>query len=242
MFKGLKDLARGVQRVYMEKRPMPLMMEFMEKEAAKIGFEIKGLPEPKGSPIFFVSIGNSNKEASSKANQVLDSFKAENPDEAYEVINTDDWQNLWGAREVIGSFLMQTTGYQWKAAEIVCNLKDLPVGIEEAKNFNVGVPIIEDLQLYLYGHIGALSMHPGILIPSDWDDERQRKANNEIFRKESELNFKFGSCGGEWGQFSMRKDFFVQRYGEAGYTFIKTIKRAIDQNNILNPGILEGYR
>jgi len=242
MFKDLKALARGVQRVYLEKRPLPLMMEFMEKEAAKIGFDIKGLPEPKGSAIFFVSVGSSEEEASAKLNQVLDSFKAENPDAAYEVTDLDEWQNLWGAREVIGSFLMQTTGYQWKAAEVVCNLKDLVVGIETAKNFNVGVPIIGDLKLYLYGHIGALSMHPGILIPSDWDNEMQKKANNEIFKREAELNLKFGSCGGEWGQFSMRKDFFVRRYGEVGYTLIKDIKKAVDPDNILNPGILEGYR
>ena len=70
----------------------------------------------------------------------------------------------------------------------------------------------------------------------------QKKANNEIFKREAELNLKFGSCGGEWGQFSMRKDFFVRRYGEVGYTFIKDIKRAVDPYNILNPGILEGYR
>jgi len=242
MFNDLKDLARGVQRMYLEKRSKPLLMEFMENEAAKIGFEINGLPEPKGSAIFFVSIGSTEVEASSKLNQVLESLKAENPEEAYEVTNMDDWEKLWGAREVIGSFLMKKTGYQWKAAEVVCNLKDLVEGIEEAKNFNKGVPIIEDLPLYLYGHIGALSMHPGILIPSDWDNDIKKKALKIIFEKEAALNVKYGGCGGEWGQFSKRKGFFIRRYGESGYEFVKTIKKAIDPNNILNPGILEGYR
>ncbi len=242
MFRDLKSLARGVQRVYREKRPVPLLMEFMENAAAKIGFEIKGLPEPQGSAIFFVSVGATEEEASGRLKLVLSSFKAENPLEAYEVTDMGDWEKLWGAREVIGSFLMQKTGHQWKAAEIVCNLKDLVEGIEEVKNFNKGRPLIDDLPLYLYGHIGALTMHPGILIPSDWDSEKQKKANAELFKREAELNLKYGGCGGEWGQFSMRKDFFVRRYGEAGYALMRTIKQAVDPNNILNPGILEGYR
>lgn len=242
VFRDLKSLATGVQRMYLEKRPLPLLMEFMENSAAKIGFELKGLPEPKGSAIFFVSIGSTKEEASSKLNEVLKSFKAENPEEAYEVTDMDTWEKLWGAREVIGSFLMQKTGYQWKAAEITCNLNDLVEGIEEALNFNKGVPIIEDLPLYLYGHIGALSMHPGILIPSEWDNDMQKKALAAIFEKEAELNVKYGGCGGEWGQFSKRKDFFIKRYGQAAYDFVKTVKYAVDPNNILNPGILEGYR
>ncbi|MDY0222483.1 MAG: FAD-binding oxidoreductase [Desulfobacterium sp.] len=242
VFEDLKALARGVQRMYREKRPAPMLMEFMEKEAAKIGYEIKGLPEPKGSAIFFVSVGSTEEEASSKLNQVLESFQAENPVEAYEVKDLDVWEKLWGAREVIGSFLMQKSGHQWKAAEVVCNLKDLEEGIVAAKNFNADMPSISKLPLYLYGHIGALSMHPGILIPSDWNDEMQKNALDEIFQKEARLNVQYGGCGGEWGQFSKRKDFFVQRYGEAAYAFVNTIKKAADPNNILNPGILEGYR
>jgi len=242
MFGDLRSLARGVQRMYHEKRPIPLLMEFMENSAAKIGYEINGLPEPAGSAIFFVSIGTNKEEASYKLNEVLKSFRAENPLEAYEVLDMDVWEKLWGAREVIGSFLMQKTGYQWKSAEITCNLKDLVDAIEEVANFNKGVSIIEDLQMYLYGHIGALSMHPGILIPSDWGNEMQKKALAAIFAREADLNVKYGGCGGEWGQFSKRKDFFIQRYGEAAYNFVKAVKNAVDPNNILNPGILEGYR
>lgn len=242
LFSDLQSLARGVQRMYLEKRPIPLLMEFMENRAARIGYEINGLPEPAGSPIFFVSIGTSKDEASFKLGEVLKSFEAEHPLETREVTDMDEWERLWGAREVIGSFLMQKTGYQWKSAEITCNLKDIVDAIQEVAEFNKGVPIIEDLEMYLYGHIGALSMHPGILIPSDWDNELQKKALAAIFAREADLNVKYGGCGGEWGQFSKRKDFFIQRYGEAAYDFIKTVKSAVDPNNILNTGILEGYR
>lgn len=242
IFDNLEALARGVQRMYWEKRPAPLYMEFMEEEAANIGFEIKKMPLPGGSIIFFVSIGYTKEEAERKLELLLESFKKENPVDARIVYDMDEWHRLEGAREVLGSFLMQKSGQQWKSAEIISNLKDLVECIKDAKNFNRGLPIIGQLPLYLYGHIGALSLHPGILIPRDWDNEKQKAAYKEIFQREAELNLKYGGCGGEWGQFSKRTEFFKKRYGEIGYNFILSIKRTVDPNNILNPGIIEGYR
>jgi glycolate oxidase len=154
----------------------------------------------------------------------------------------DMWNKLWSAREVIGSFLMQKDGNQWSAAEVVSNLKDLVECMEDVQNFNKGLPILGQLDLYLIGHIGSLTFHPGVLMPRQWDSEKKRKAVIERFKKETELNLKYNTCGGEWGQFSKRKDFFIRRYGEAGYEFVKSLKKAIDPNNILNPGVLEGYR
>ena len=242
IFSDLVSLAKGVQRMYREMRPAPLFMEFMDQKVATIAYEIKGMEPPKGSVIFFVCIGNTEEEASNKVIQILKSFQAENPDEAFKIDNLDIWNKLWSAREVIGSFLMQKDGNQWSAAEVVSNLKDLVECMEDVQNFNKGVPILGELDLYLFGHIGSLTFHPGVLIPRQWDSEKKRKAVIERFRKETELNLKYNTCGGEWGQFSKRKDFFIRRYGEAGYEFVKSLKKAIDPNNILNPGILEGYR
>jgi glycolate oxidase len=242
IFSNLASLAKGVQRMYREMRPAPFFMEFMDHKTATVGYKIKGMEPPKGSVIFFVCIGNTKEEASNKVTQILKSFQAENPDEAFKVDDLDMWEKLWSAREVIGSFLMQKDGTQWSAAEIVSNLKDLVECMEEVQNFNKGVPLLAELDLYLFGHIGSLTFHPGVLIPRQWDSEKKRKVVIERFKKETELNVRYNTCGGEWGQFSKRKDFFVKRYGETGYEFVKSIKKVIDPNNILNPGVLEGYR
>jgi glycolate oxidase len=242
IFNDLVSMAKGVQRMYREMCPAPLFMEFMDQKSAKIGYELKGLDPPKGSVIFFVSIGNSQEEASHKITQILKSFVAENPDEVLKVEDLDLWEKLWSAREVIGSNLMQKDGYQWSAAEIVSNLKDLPECMEEVQHFNKGLPILSQLELFLFGHIGGLTFHPGVLIPRQWDNERKRMAVDERFQKEMELNLKYGTCGGEWGQFAKRTSFFIKRYGQESYDLVKKMKNLLDPNNILNPGILEGYR
>ena len=241
-FSNLKSLTQGVQRIYYEKMPKPLIMEMMDEKTARVGFGAKGLATPKGAVILFESIGDSKEEAEKRRERVLQSLNAENPIEVNRMESIDEWNTILSAREVIASFLCQESGNYWKSAEVIPNLKYLPEATEECANFNQGLPICGSLEHYLYGHIGAVSLHPGILIPRDWGSEKQREAIQELFEREAELNLKYGTCGGEWGQFSKRTSFFIRRYGKEGYEFVKNIKQAIDPNNILNPGILEGYR
>ena len=85
-------------------------------------------------------------------------------------------------------------------------------------------------------------MHPTFIVPPEWSEEKLKKVAYEIFKKEGELNLKYGTCGGEWGQFSKRTQFFKDRYGETSYNLVKRLKLAFDPNNILNPGIIEGFR
>jgi glycolate oxidase len=242
LYKDLDGVARAVQRMYREKAPAPLFMEFMEERAARIGFGLKGIPYEGGSVVLFVCAGDSKEEAAKRAERVLLSLKAENPIEARLVEDKGLWEKLWGAREVIGSFLMQESGNQWSSAEIVSNLRDLADCMRDAASFNNGLPTLGHLTTYLFGHIGALTMHPGIIIPKDWDDETKLKAVNEKFQREEELNLKYETCGGEWGQFAKRTPFFVKRYGIKGFEVVRDMKKALDPNNIMNPGVLEGYR
>ena len=57
---------------------------------------------------------------------------------------------------------------------------------------------------------------------------------------EREVYLKWGCAAGEVGQTASRMPFFRERYGEAAYNMLLAVKKAIDPNNILNPGNLEG--
>jgi len=235
-------LARGVQRMFLERRPAPYFMEFMDERSANFGFTHNKLEEPGGAVNLFVMIGSSEEEAASKVAKVLESLKAEKPVNAYRVEDKEVWHKMWSSREVIGSNLMQQTGGQLSAAEIVTNLKDLVTCMEDCVHFRDGMPLLSQLDMHLLGHIGGLTFHPAVMIPREWDSKRKRQVADERFMRETELNLKYGTCGGEWGQFGKRKDFFVKRYGENAYQIVVNLKKMFDSNNILNPGILEGYR
>ena len=239
VYKDLASLARGVQRFYYDRCPAPLFMEFLDEKTANIGFDIKGLPRPGGPVIMLVAIGHTPEQAEWAADRIVASMAKENPLVAEKITDLERWETLWTAREVIGSYLMQSTGDQWISAEVVANLKGLETCMEEVVNFSDGLPLLSTLDSYLFGHIGALTMHPGVIIPKEWDDAKKMQAVDEKFARETSLNLKYRTCGGEWGQFAKRTDFFKQRYGPQGIGIIKNMKKMFDPNNILNRGILE---
>lgn len=241
-FKDLSDLARGVQRLYQERHPAPLFMEMMDHEVSRIGYRIKELEPPEGSVVMFVETGFSEEEAFAKMSEVLEVFRKEGATKTHSIKDLETWHKIWGAREVIGPYLMQQNSDVVNSAEVVSNLKDMVEFMDDCVNFNRGLPCLGQLKNYLYGHIGDLTLHPTFLIPRQWDKETKRRAVKETFQREAELNLKYDTCGGEWGQLSVRAPFFVKKFGQKGYELIGSLKRMLDPNNILNPGILEGYR
>ncbi len=242
VYPDLKSIARAVRNMYLEKAPAPLFTEFMDQNVSRIAFEIKDLEPPPGPVIFFVAIGQDKEEADKKMAKVMEVFKKENPITAYAITDLEEWKKIWVAREVIAPYLMNKLQGKLIAIELVSNLANLEEAMEEGARFNEGVPYLQDLTNYYFGHIGALTMHPTFILPPEWDDSVMREINKHQFRKEAEFNLKYNTCGGEWGQFSKRTPFFIKRYGETSYELVKKMKAVFDPNNILNPGILEGYR
>lgn len=242
VFRDLRSLARAVQRVYRDRAPLPLFMEFMAKETAEIGYRVKGLEPPAGPVLLSMSVGATQDEADYKMEGILAAIGKEGPLSAEMIRDHEEWHKVLATREVIAPYVMQLTKSQLVTSEIVANLAQLEEAIEEAQRLHEGIPVLEECQRILYGHIGGLTIHAAYLLPPHWDDDKLREAVSAVFRREAELNAKYGTCGGEWGQFSKRQPFFVLRYGQEAYELIKRIKAAFDPNNILNPGILEGYR
>lgn len=241
-FSELASIARSVKRMYLEQVPVPIFTEFLDHNVATIGYTNKGMEAPPGHVIFFVSYDREKETAEKKMGLLMDVFKKEKPIYAHPVTDMVQWKKVWSARESTIPFLMNSLKGRLLVCEVVCNLAQFEEGMEEAARFNKGVPYLEDLTNYLFGHIGALAFHPSFIVPPDLGDKRLREMTDLVYKREAEFNTKYGTCGREWGQFSKRKDFFIMRYGQTSYDLMKRIKAAFDPNNILNPGVLEGYR
>lgn len=239
-FEEPESVARGVVSMYQEKAPAPLFMEFMDKATTTIGFEHAGLPAPPGCSIFFASLGANQREASENSQRLLDVMKKEWPIQAEEIKDLDEWMKIWTAREVIIASLMQKHDGQFSGPEIVTTLANLVECIKELAHYSEKSPLFEGLPYYLLGHIGALTFHPTLIIPRNWDNETKRKIVDAEFEIESEMNLRFETCGGEWGQFGKRTSFFQKRYGEKAYDLVKEIKKVFDPNDILSRGVLKG--
>jgi len=232
-------LARAVQRVYLEKAPPPLFFEFLDERVAQISFKIQGLAPPPGPLLMFHAIGATEEEATYKINEVVKAIQKESPTEAKRIEDINEWHKIWLARESALPYICQAGKGVFGLSEIVSTVPDLVDCLKDAMNMGKGMPTLEKLgQPYLFGHIGALTFHPVFIIPADWPTEEKAKVVEEMFLKEAEINEKYGTCGGEWGQFARRAPFYLKRYGEKAFQMVRGVKKLFDPNNILNPDVL----
>ena len=88
---------------------------------------------------------------------------------------------------------------------------------------------------FLVGHVGDGNFHFGYLIDPNKPAEREvaEKLNHSLVARALRLE---GTCTGEHGIGLHKMDFLVAETGAGAVDMMRTIKRALDPNNIMNPG------
>ncbi len=151
----------------------------------------------------------------------------------YKIAETDaERDSLWAARRAALPALAQV-----KPATILedatvprTRLVEMLVAIQEiAKKYK--------LSIGTFGHAGDGNLHPTILVdPTNKDEmERVHKAVDEIFEKALSLG---GTLSGEHGIGVAKLKYLKSEIGQSGIETMRRIKRALDPDNILNPGKL----
>jgi D-lactate dehydrogenase (cytochrome) len=92
-----------------------------------------------------------------------------------------------------------------------------------------GIPYI------LVGHVGDGNFHFVYLLDPDDDAERERveALNARLVRRAQSMD---GTCTGEHGVGLHKMDFLVDEAGLGAVEMMRSLKRALDPKNILNPG------
>ena len=88
---------------------------------------------------------------------------------------------------------------------------------------------------FLVGHVGDGNFHFGYLIDPNLPEEREtaEALNNKLVARALSLE---GTCTGEHGIGLHKMDFLVTEAGAGAVDMMRTIKRALDPKNIMNPG------
>ncbi|MDB5895407.1 MAG: 2-hydroxy-acid oxidase [Rhodoferax sp.] len=88
---------------------------------------------------------------------------------------------------------------------------------------------------FLVGHVGDGNFHFGYLLDPNIPEERvvAEKLNHDLVTRALELE---GTCTGEHGVGLHKMDFLVSETGNGAVEMMRTIKRALDPKNIMNPG------
>lgn len=88
---------------------------------------------------------------------------------------------------------------------------------------------------FLVGHVGDGNFHFGYLIDPTIPEEREvaEALNHKLVERALSLE---GTCTGEHGVGLHKMDFLVTEAGHGAVDMMRTIKRALDPKNIMNPG------
>jgi len=91
------------------------------------------------------------------------------------------------------------------------------------------------LPYFLVGHVGDGNFHFGYLLDPNKPEERDiaEQLNHALVTRALKLE---GTCTGEHGIGLHKMDFLVTETGAGAVDMMRTIKRALDPKNIMNPG------
>ena len=91
------------------------------------------------------------------------------------------------------------------------------------------------LPYFMVGHVGDGNFHMGYLIDPDKPEERvlAERLNTQLVHRALKLG---GTCTGEHGVGLHKMAFLLSETGTGAVDMMRTIKRALDPDNILNPG------
>jgi glycolate oxidase subunit GlcD len=138
----------------------------------------------------------------------------------------EEREHIWHARRSLSPAIVNLKPKKINEDVVVprSRIPDLIKGVYEiAKKY--------DLMVVNFGHAGDGNIHVNFMYEPH-EEKKVEKAVREVFRLTLNLE---GSVSGEHGIGWMKKEFLPWEVGEA-LEKMKAIKKALDPNNILNPG------
>jgi len=233
-FKSIETASETVADI-IARKIVPATLEIMDKVTIKAveDFSNAGLPTDAGALLLIELDGYPAQveEDASKVVKICEKYKAFQTKTAR---NDVEREKIWSARRSALSALakMKPTLVLEDATVPRSKIPDMVKGL---------VRIADKYQLTIgtFGHAGDGNLHPTIL--TDRRDKREwqkvERAIEDIFDQALTLG---GTLSGEHGTGIAKSAFLANEIGKASVDFSKRLRKALDPNNILNPGKITG--
>ena len=235
LFPDVKSAIKIVPKIIRQCGIIPTAIEFMDKISIHYACKYlnENIPYEKSGSMLLIEVDGSNEQVVEKDYDTIGNFCMDNgAQEVYVADNYTTQERLWRIRRNLG----EARRYYYPHESI----EDIVVPIAHMAEFISVIKKISkkhDMQIVIHGHAGDGNLHTNIVKnPNDTDEDWNTKLHHlqrDLYVVAKNLG---GTISGEHGIGHKRKKFMPLFLTEATLEFMRKIKRAVDPNNILNPG------
>ena len=229
-FPSLERAVQTAQQVIQYGVPIA-RIEMLNKEQMEISINYSKMKDIEAVPTLFFEFHGS--ELSNKENiKIVEEISKDNNGSSFKWAKDLEernklWQARWDVYYSVKALINNGRVYSTDVCLPISNITEcVNFAEEQTKKLGLRAPMV--------GHLGDGNFH--VVLPYDpKEDEtynRIRKFSDLLIDKTLELN---GTITGEHGVGLHKKAYLLKEHGDS-IPLMKSIKRTIDQNNIMNPG------
>ena len=229
VFPTLKDAGLAVGAI-LAKRVVPSTMEIIDKSSIECVNSEEGILLPDAGALLIIEVDGSNAQARSETEVVSEVCEAHSAIEVRVAANKREARDIWRARRSISPTLMRLKPTKLNEDVVVPRSKivELIEGVER-------IAVERDVIIASFGHAGDGNIHVNIMVDGSNAQEKLRGegAVTDLFELTLGLG---GTISGEHGVGTTKAPYIGMELKPPVIDLMKSIKKVIDPNNILNPG------
>ena len=230
IFERLDDAAKTVSGI-IKQRIIPTTLELMDQKTMELieAFMPSGLPTDAEGALLIEADG-SKLDVDRQISVIEEMCKTCGAREVKVAQDLGQEAQLWaGRRSAFGAMARSARQVISEDATVPrSKVPDIVRIIQQiATKYQLSVPIL--------GHTGDGNMHPNILVMKQDEEEMKRvdAAIDEMFKAALDLG---GTLSGEHGIGLSKQKYMKWQFDKPSLDMMRAIKKAVDPNNILNPG------
>jgi glycolate oxidase len=234
-FRTAEEAIAAVPRIMTASGIIPTSIEFMDRTSLRAACRYlnETLPYQDAGAMLLITVDGPDPAQVQRDYEAIGELcLASGATEVYVADNRTTSQRIWKIRQNIPEALAAETPHQANEDLVVppAAIPRLAAGMEAlARKHGVQIPA--------YGHAGDGNLHTRITKNPDWSVEewetRLPGILEELYRMAAELG---GRLSGEHGIGHKRKQYMPIFVSQTYMEMMRAIKKALDPNNILNPG------
>jgi glycolate oxidase len=230
IFDSIDGAAKGVSAIIGGKI-IPTTLEFMDAATLECVRKATGLQMPAAAKaVLIVEVDGDKDLIERQAKKILEIVAGLGVVETRVAQNAAESEEIWKVRRSVSASLRNVNPDKFNE-DICVPRSKVPEMIREVEKIasRYAIPIVN------FGHAGDGNIHVNVMIDRKVPGEMEKaeKAIEEIFAAALKLG---GTMSGEHGVGITKAPYIPMELDPAAVAYMKTIKRALDPNNVLNPG------